>query len=99
MAAGQVTVGQLAFPNSRKLSGGVTVAVRPEDVILYGEEGQGLGGTIKQIMILGHYAEVSVDLQEHGTIKAFQPRDQVKDLQQGQQLKVNFAKALAYQEV
>jgi putative spermidine/putrescine transport system ATP-binding protein len=47
-------------------------------------------------MVLGHYAEVSVDLQEYGTIRTFQPRDFVKDLHMGQSVKVSFAKALAY---
>ncbi|MBD0381409.1 ABC transporter ATP-binding protein [Paenibacillus sedimenti] len=95
----RVTLGQLSFPNPKQLSGNVSLAVRPEDVNLHDKEGQGLPGTIKQIMVLGHYAEVSVDVQEHGTIRAFQPRDQVKDLQPGQSMKVNFAKALAYPAV
>ncbi|MFD0694686.1 ABC transporter ATP-binding protein [Paenibacillus sp. GCM10027628] len=94
----RVTLGPLIFPNPKKLSGDVSLAVRPEDVNLQ-EEGQGLPGTVKQIMVLGHYAEVSVDVQEHGLIRAFQPRDQVKDLHPGKNITVNFAKALAYQAV
>jgi putative spermidine/putrescine transport system ATP-binding protein len=99
VAADQVTVGQLAFPNPKKLSGNVSLAVRPEDVTLHDEEGHGLSGMIKQIMVLGHYAEVSVDVRELGTIRAFQPRDHVKNLHPGQKVKVNFAKVLAYPEV
>jgi putative spermidine/putrescine transport system ATP-binding protein len=95
---GRVTVGHLGFPNSKNLSGHVRLAVRPEDVIIEGEEGQGLSGVIKQVMVLGHYAEVSIDLPEYGTIRAFQPRDFVKDLHAGQQVKASFAKALAYPE-
>jgi putative spermidine/putrescine transport system ATP-binding protein len=96
VAANQVMIGQLGFPNSKNLSGNVILAIRPEDVNVHGEEEHGLPGTIKQIMVLGHYAEVSVDLQEYGTIRTFQPRDFVKDLHMGQSVKVSFAKALAY---
>ncbi|MCZ8516638.1 ABC transporter ATP-binding protein [Paenibacillus filicis] len=98
VADDRVRVGQLAFPNSKKLSGNVILAIRPEDVFVNGEEGEGLSGTIKQIMVLGHYAEVSVELQEYGTIRTFQPRDFVKDLHSGQIVNVSFAKALAYPE-
>jgi putative spermidine/putrescine transport system ATP-binding protein len=97
--AGQVRLDHMLFPNPNKLSGHVNLAVRPEDVILNGEEGQGLAGTIKQVMVLGHYAEVSIDLQGRNMIKAFQPRDLVKDLHAGQEVNVNFAKTLAYPEV
>jgi putative spermidine/putrescine transport system ATP-binding protein len=96
VAADQVMVGQLALPNSKNLSGNVMVAIRPEDVNLLGEEEHGLPGTIKQVMVLGHYAEVSIDLQEYGTIRTFQPRDFVKDLHMGQSMKVSFAKTLTY---
>ncbi|MCZ8511868.1 ABC transporter ATP-binding protein [Paenibacillus filicis] len=99
VAEGRVTIDQLAFPNPKKLSGSVSLAIRPEDVVLQEEEGGGLQGTIKHVMVLGHYAEVSVDVPEHGTIRSFQPRDQVKDLWPGQQVKVSFAKTLAYPAV
>lgn len=98
ITAGGLTVGHLSFPNTKNLSGQVTLAVRPEDVIIEGEEGQGLSGVIKQVMVLGHYAEVSIDLPEYGTIRVFQPRDFVKDLHTGQQVKASFAKVLAYPE-
>ncbi|NOU71861.1 ATP-binding cassette domain-containing protein [Paenibacillus sp. LMG 31458] len=98
ITAGGLTVGHLSFPNTKNLSGQVNVAVRPEDVMIEGEEGLGLSGVIKQVMVLGHYAEVSIDLPEYGTIRAFQPRDFVKDLYTGQQIKVSFAKVLAYPE-
>jgi putative spermidine/putrescine transport system ATP-binding protein len=89
---------ELQFPNPKGLTGGVVVAIRPEDVILNDEEGQGVTGTIKQVMVLGHYAEVTIDLQGRGTVKAFQPRDVVKGLHPGQQIKAAFAKTLAYPE-
>ncbi|MDQ0874736.1 putative spermidine/putrescine transport system ATP-binding protein [Paenibacillus sp. V4I3] len=98
ITASGLAVGHLSFPNTKNLSGQVNLAVRPEDVMIEGEEGQGLPGVIKQVMVLGHYAEVSIDLPEYGTIRAFQPRDFVKDLHTGQQVKASFAKVLAYPE-
>jgi putative spermidine/putrescine transport system ATP-binding protein len=92
----RILVEQLSFPNTDKLSGNVSLAVRPENIILH-EEGEGLTGVIKQIMVLGHYAEVTLDLNEHGIIKVFKPRDLVKDLHTKQNLKVTFSKILAYQ--
>lgn len=94
--ADQITVGSIRFPNPSRLSGNVTVAVRPEDIILDQAGGSGLPGTVKQIMILGHYAEVSVDVQGYGTIRAFQARDQINELSNGQSVSVQFAKVIAY---
>lgn len=98
IAAERVTVGHLSFPNSKNLSGQVQLAIRPEDVIIEGEEGQGLPGVIKQVRVLGHYAEVSIELPQFGTIRAFQPRDSVKDLHTGQRVLTNFAKVIAFSE-
>jgi putative spermidine/putrescine transport system ATP-binding protein len=92
----RIHVEQLSFPNTDKLSGNVSLAIRPENIIL-NEAGEGLSGMIKQIMVLGHYAEVTMDLNEHGIIKIFKPRDSVKDLHTRQNLKVTFSKILAYQ--
>jgi putative spermidine/putrescine transport system ATP-binding protein len=98
VASDRVIVGQLTFPNSKQLAGSVKLAVRPEDVIVNGKEEQGLPGTISQIMVLGHYAEVSIHLQEHGIIRSFQPRDFVKELHKGQKVSISFAKALTFPE-
>ncbi|MHA6533091.1 ABC transporter ATP-binding protein [Paenibacillus sp. BAC0078] len=91
-----IQIGSLHFPNAAGLSGEATVAVRPEDVVLESSTGSGLHGIIKQIMVLGHYAEVSVDIRDHGIIRAFVARDKVKELQQGQEISVRFSKILAY---
>ncbi|NUU63207.1 ABC transporter ATP-binding protein [Paenibacillus agri] len=98
VAEGGIKVGELSFPNPNKLSGKVTVAVRPEDIQFGGGAESRLQGTIKQIMVLGHYAEVSVDVQDHGTVRAFLARDEVRSLHHGQQVSVGFAKILAYPE-
>ncbi|QWU16918.1 putative spermidine/putrescine transport system ATP-binding protein [Paenibacillus sophorae] len=94
----KLRVGGLVFPNTKRLAGSIVIAVRPEDVIMgpgSGEE-DGLYGTIKQLMVLGHYAEVSIELDGYGTIRAFQPRDTVKELSMGQRVTVAFAKVIAY---
>lgn len=85
---------QLEFPNDQNLSGEVVVAVRPEDVVIQ-DEGAGLSGTIKQIMILGHYAEITVEVA-NSTIKAFLSRETLKDLRIGQEKRITFSKVLAY---
>ncbi|MFC0334977.1 ABC transporter ATP-binding protein [Paenibacillus sepulcri] len=94
----RIRVGPLAWPNTKRLSGQVKVAVRPEDVSLGKEpfQGQGLTGTIKQIMILGHYAEVSVELDKHGVIRSFQSKEAVQLLKAGQKVHVGFAAMIAY---
>lgn len=91
-----IQIGSLHFPNAAGLSGEATVAVRPEDVVLESSTRSGLHGIIKQIMVLGHYAEVSVDIRDHGIIRAFVARDKVKELQHGQEISVQFSKILAY---
>ncbi|MCC3372746.1 ABC transporter ATP-binding protein [Cohnella sp. REN36] len=94
----RVWVGRLDWPNGKRLSGSVKVAVRPEDVGIKPSSGggEGLAGTIKQIMVLGHYADVSVDLGEHGVIRTFQPKEAIQALQSGQRVDVSFAHVLVY---
>ncbi|MBP1964395.1 ABC transporter ATP-binding protein [Paenibacillus aceris] len=89
-----VNVKQLQFHNVNQLEGEVTVAVRPED-IMFVKLDEGLPAKIHQIMILGHYAEVSLET-ECGLLKAFLPRDAVKNRQVGQLVHVTFSKVLTY---
>jgi putative spermidine/putrescine transport system ATP-binding protein len=89
----KVYVKHLEFPNTQNLEGDVTVAVRPEDISL--KPDNGLPATIRQVMVLGHYAEVSFET-ESGLIKAFLPRDSVKDLVPGQSTGLSFSKVLSY---
>src|SRR5690606_24307946 len=64
-----IRIGALRFPNEKRLSGKVTAAIRPEDVVLSEaeENEERLAGRIKQVMVLGHYAEVTVELPGWGT--------------------------------
>lgn len=94
----KLRVGQMIFPNRKRLTGETVIAVRPEDIMLDpgAKQETGISGTIKHIMVLGHYAEVSVDLGEHGVIRAFQPRDSVRDLFIGQTVNTAFGKVIGY---
>jgi putative spermidine/putrescine transport system ATP-binding protein len=92
----KVYVKHLEFPNTQNLEGDVTVAVRPEDISL--KPDNGLPATIRQVMVLGHYAEVSFET-ESGLIKAFLPRDSVKDLVPGQSTGLSFSKVLSYKTI
>lgn len=78
-------------------AGACTLAVRPEDLYLT-EQRDSLEGTIRQVMVLGHYAEVSIHCeQEH--LKMFVPREQAAELRSGQAVKVGFHKFTAFSEV
>ncbi|MFD0681515.1 MULTISPECIES: ABC transporter ATP-binding protein [unclassified Paenibacillus] len=90
----QVHMNRLQYANTRQLSGEVTVAIRPEDIVFV-QPDEGLLAKIHQVMILGHYAEVSLET-ELGILKAFLPRDAVKDLSPGQVTGISFSKVLAY---
>ncbi|MDU2243494.1 MAG: ABC transporter ATP-binding protein, partial [Paenibacillus sp.] len=51
-----IRIGALRFPNEKRLSGKITAAIRPEDIVLsdVAENGEKLEGKIKQVMVLGH---------------------------------------------
>ncbi|MDF2959591.1 MAG: transporter [Paenibacillus sp.] len=90
----RIHINRLQYPNTQELGGEVTVAVRPEDIVFM-EPNEGLTAKIHQVMILGHYAEVSLET-ELGILKAFLPRDAVKNLSPGQMTGVSFSKVLTY---
>ncbi|WP_274650229.1 ABC transporter ATP-binding protein [Paenibacillus humicola] len=98
VSGAQLRIGRFEMPVRTPLSGEVSVVARPEDVVL-GPDGAGeaLPGTVRQIMVLGHYAEVSVEVEAIGPVKAFRPRDAVKDLRAGQRVDVSFAKVSVFQ--
>jgi len=94
----KVRIGNLSFPNVKGLSGKVTAAVRPEDVSLDDspDNGEALPGRIKQIMLLGHYAEVTVELQGLGIIRTFQAKEATQALWIGKEVGVSIAKMIGY---
>lgn len=95
---GEVSIGTLRLPNEQGLRGRITAAVRPEDVQLTeAPNGENvLPGRIKQVMILGHYAEVTVELQEFGIIRAFQGKEIMLRLQPGQEVGVSISKLTGF---
>lgn len=72
---------------------GKTIAVRPEDVILAQGEGD-ISGTVRTIMILGHYVEVNVQYGDT-VVKSFVQREHADQLTTGQVVNLKFTK---YQE-
>jgi putative spermidine/putrescine transport system ATP-binding protein len=97
-----VQTGKGEFPNPQQLAGPVVVAIRPEDVRI-GEAGdradQALSGRIKQAMVLGHYAELSIETELGGTIRSFLPKDAVRELAVGQNVRLSFAKTMVYPNI
>jgi len=93
-----IRAGRSDFPNPRGLTGKVMVAARPEDVLIHSGQrsGEGPQGVIKQMMVLGHYAEISIELEDGFTVRSFQPKEAVRDLAIGQQVRVDYSKTLAY---
>jgi len=91
----KVYVQNIAFANTKNDQGNVTVAVRPEDIVFLDDPSEGLPGKVHQVMVLGHYAEVSLET-ECGMLKAFLPRDEVKEMYPGQNVRFTFAKLITY---
>lgn len=65
------------------------IAARPENVILSKENETGFTGSIDNIMILGHFTEISVNT-ESGNIKAFLQREKAQEFKAGDKVSVNF---------
>ncbi|MBB6020184.1 putative spermidine/putrescine transport system ATP-binding protein [Paenibacillus sp. JGP012] len=98
VAAGEsIQIGDMYLPNEKKLDGEVVAAIRPEDVQVGTTKGQqSLAGKIKQVMILGHYAEVTVDLEQWGVIRAFLNKDRVEQLHTGKRVHISISKMTAF---
>ena len=70
--------------------GGKTIAVRPEDVAI-SEAPADITGTVRTIMILGHYVEVNVQCGDT-VVKSFVQREQADQLNVGDTVHLAFAK-------
>jgi putative spermidine/putrescine transport system ATP-binding protein len=67
-------------------------AIRPEDVkIRQGSKDGAVNGTIRTIMILGHYVNVNVQCGET-VVKAFLPRSDCKGFEAGNQVYIEFGR-------
>ncbi|WP_178019477.1 ABC transporter ATP-binding protein [uncultured Paenibacillus sp.] len=93
-----IRIGALRFPNEKRLSGKITAAVRPEDVVISeaAENGEKLEGKIKQVMVLGHYAEVTVELAGWGTLRTFQSKEATQRLSVGKEVGVKIVKLIGF---
>ena len=79
-------IGEMNFVNKD----GKTIAVRPEDVSITQDIGD-INGTVRTIMILGHYVEVNVQCGDT-VVKCFVDREQTDKLTVGQAVHLKFAK-------
>ena len=69
---------------------GKMLAVRPEDVVV-SDKAADISGTVRTIMILGHYVEVNVQCGEY-VVKCFVDRELSEKLTVGQQIHLAFTK-------
>lgn len=89
------------FHVEQNLSGAITAAIRPEDVSIIPttndavEAQQTFRATIRHVMVLGHYAEVTAET-EAGTVKLFVPREQAAFLHIGHAVPISFTRITAY---
>ncbi|MRN51662.1 ABC transporter ATP-binding protein [Paenibacillus monticola] len=93
----RINVQSFGFHNEKGLRGEVTVAVRPEDIVMLHDESAGMGGTIRQVMVLGHYAEISIETPA-GLTKVFLPREEARSLSTGSAVRIGITRVTAYSQ-
>ncbi|QDP41764.1 ABC transporter ATP-binding protein [Radiobacillus deserti] len=84
----KIQVGPMEFPNFNHLSGEITVGVRPEDVLL--SEESGMEAKVEKIMMLGHYAEITLHTII-GRLKMFVDRGDMQKFQIKRTVRIHFA--------
>jgi putative spermidine/putrescine transport system ATP-binding protein len=73
-----------------------TIAVRPEEIkILRGFKEGSVNGTIRTIMILGHYVAVNIQRGEE-VLKSFIPRTELSDFKVDDKVHLEFGKTLEF---
>lgn len=78
-----VTIGDEIY-QFEQLKGKLTAAIRPEDIILQ-EQRTDFVGSIKKIMILGHYAEVTIETKD-AVLKTFVEKRKLEQLRENSQV-------------
>jgi len=70
-----ITVGEITLPSRDNYSGKVTVAIRPEDLVLGGQN-ESWKGTVEQVVDLGHYRKglIAIPSIGPGTTKIYLPK-------------------------
>lgn len=74
---------------------GRTLAVRPEDIILTRGDHGDMVGSIRSIMMLGHYAEISVQMGKQ-SIKSYLNRALANDFRVQERVSVSFSRVCEY---
>ncbi|MHB8629217.1 MAG: ABC transporter ATP-binding protein [Aggregatilineales bacterium] len=72
-----VSVGEMNLPSRNAFTGSVTVAIRPEDLILTPQARSGTwSGTVEQVVDLGHYRKILISIPSLGqaTMKIYLPK-------------------------
>lgn len=70
-------------------------AVRPENIAVAAGPGGNLTGTVRTIMMLGHYIEITVDT-EYGIVKSFVSAEQAQQFKSGDTVALSFESAFTY---
>jgi putative spermidine/putrescine transport system ATP-binding protein len=85
-------IGDMNFLNREN----TIIAVRPEEVkILRGFKEGGINGTVRTIMILGHYAAVNIQ-RDNEVLKSFVLRTELSDLNVDDRVHLEFGKTLEF---
>jgi len=75
--------------------GDKTVAVRPENITIEPAGTEGIQGTVRAVMILGHYTEITLDTP-HGILKVFKAGEIPREFQPGRKATLAYSKANEY---
>ena len=76
---------------------GSSVAVRPEDVTITRGEVQGqISGDVRTIMVLGHFVEVNIEVENRQVIKTYVARNVADQLHMKDRVSLSFAKTYQY---
>ena len=87
-------IGEMNFLTKRD---GSSVAVRPEDVTITRGEVQGqISGDVRTIMVLGHFVEVNVEVENRQVIKTYVARNVADQLHMKDRVSLSFAKTFQY---
>ena len=74
---------------------GKQIAVRPEHISVSKGTGGVLSGTVRTVMMLGHYLEMTLDT-EKGLVKVYINSDQADEFSMGDVVSLNFAHTYEY---
>ena len=74
---------------------GETLAVRPENVVVSAHGEGDLAGSVRTIMMLGHYIELTVDT-EYGIVKSFVSAEQAEKIKSGDPVALRFESSFRF---